>query len=323
MRDRRLKMQQGTTLEVVAGLVSGVGSNVVTHPFGRASYLSVVNKSPFFAAKNFANPLEGIMAKMLIGTALSTEYFIAQDFAQTSFSPYLNTQLNVPAHVAQFISAGIAGSVHGQLANSSMAVQNFAHKNCVSTFSSMVSMFQQGGMKPFVKGAGASMLSGAAFSAVYQPIRSMITEAIQNHNSHSDHKLDSTYIPLVSNVVGATVAGSVIAPLSYARQVQQASCATQTAPSVISVFKSLVKEVRAEKSLASKFGIFNTRVHPGPRVMLIAGGLAIGQTLFDGVVNNLPNVELPDSNSLISHDATLEVPHEDHAGSAVRFGSRQ
>jgi len=92
---------------------------------------------------------------------------------------------------------------------------------------------------------------------------------------------------------------------------------------VAAVFKSLVKEVRAEKSLTSKFGIFNTRVHPGPRVMLIAGGLAIGQTLFDCVVNNLPNVELPEAKSLLSHDAPYEVPHDDHTGSSLGFGSRQ
>lgn len=323
MRDRRLNMQQGTTLEVVAGLVSGVGSNVVTHPLGRASYLSVVNKSPFFAAKNFVNPLEGIMAKMIIGTALSTEYFIAQDFVQATLSPYLHSELNVPAHVAQFVSAGLAGSVHGQLANSSMAVQNFAHKNGVSTFGSAVNMFQQGGMKPFFKGAGASMVSGAVFSAVYQPVRAMVTEAIQNHNMNSEYKLESGSISLFSNVVGATAAGSVIAPLSYARQVQQASCATQEAPSVAKVFKMLVNEVRAEKTLASKLGLFNTRVHPGPRVLLIAGGLAIGQTLFDCVVKNLPNVGLPESKSLISHDAPFEIPHEDHTGSAVRLGARQ
>jgi hypothetical protein len=312
-------MQQGTTLEVVAGLVSGVGSNVVTHPLGRASYLSVVNKAPFFSSQNFVNPLEGIMAKMFIGTALSTEYFMAQDFARTSLNPYLQAQLNVPAHVAQFVSGGLAGSVHGQLANSSMAVQNFSHKTGYSVFGSVRHMYSQGGMKPFIKGAGVSMFSGAAFSALYQPIRTMMTEVLEKNNEQHDHKLDNSTISMLSNLTGATVAGSAIAPLSYARQVQQASCATQNAPSVATVFKVLAKEIGAEKSLVGKFGLFNARVHPGPRVMLIAGGLAVGQTLFDCVVENLPNAKLPDVESVVSKN----IPNDDHSGVAVGLGFRQ
>ncbi|STX51561.1 Mitochondrial carrier protein [Legionella busanensis] len=279
--------QKSFNVNFVSGLVTGSACAGLFNPWDRALYLSIKENRPFLSKENFTAPYQGFSQALIQRAFLGGIYYIAQSQLNQSLYPYLRKQLEISEPVAQFAVGAVAGSTSACLTNSISAVKfhTWGQTNR-SFFSSAREMVTAGGLKPFVKGTGATMSRDIAFGGTYEMIRKMLYDGLSKENGTTNSK-DNSQLKFICNMASAGAATVISGPFNFARNMQYATPPHQKPPSTFAVLRSLWNEAKAYETPLNKARFFQNRMRVGWGTARVAVGMTVGQTFFDYMTDKL------------------------------------
>src|SRR5580704_11793431 len=103
------------SIDVTAGLISGICCSGLFNPWDRALYLSVKNDRPFLSADHFKQPYQGFSQSIVQRAFLGSIYYIMQGELKYHMYPYLRHDLHASETFSQFCIGSSAGSLSGLL----------------------------------------------------------------------------------------------------------------------------------------------------------------------------------------------------------------
>ena len=267
-------------LNIVSGMITGVGIAGIFHPWDKALFLSMTNKRPFvydgqknrFVAENFTQPDHGFMQTIAARTLANSLYFVAQCQMYESLYPYLRHNVGLYEWQAQ-LGVGLSiGSMTGIGANGLYAVRFQTWKNPGSSFiSSARSMWLHGGVKPFMRGLSATVSRDSTFSTVYEILRNC---------GNNENKRDKSW-QFAHDAGSAAVATLFSGPLNYARSVQFSTPPSTPSPRTGKILTDVWHESKSCESLTLRLGFFIQRFQIGWGTARVAVGMATGQKIFE------------------------------------------
>lgn len=165
-----------------------------------------------------------------------------------------------------------AGMCNGLLLNPISAVKYKTWGRDVNRgmWNEVCSMFQQGGMRPFVNGLAPTILRDVAFGGVYTFLR---LEA------------QSQGLPLhyqwIGNMVSAAIAAVISGPFNLARNEQYATRSGAKAPTIANVLLALLQEVKQLPTTYDRWHLLQSRLRIGYGTIRVAIGMAFGHYVYD------------------------------------------
>lgn len=267
---------------VAAGLLSGVVSSSFFSPFDRALYLSVVNVTPLFASANWRNPYQGVSQSIVHRSFSSGMYFPLVDLlipkcrdALSSFGPA----------VVSFTAGNIAGGINGLLFNWLTAIKYANWGTTMNARETAVKMYTKGGLIPFARGLGPTLLRDAVFGGVFATIKFRVGST-QKHDEETKHnkkmKESSRHASKgLSGVAVSLVAGCAAtifsSPFNYARNVAYAAQPSETVPHTFRAIGILIRDSRLD---ANPVRYAAKRLRIGAGTARVAIGMTVGGELY-------------------------------------------
>ena len=170
-----------------------------------------------------------------------------------------------------------AGMCNGMILNPISAVKYKTWGRQVNRgmWNEVCSMFQQGGMRPFVNGFAPTILRDVAFGGVYTFLR---LEA-QYQGLPSEYQW-------TGNMVSAAIAAVVSGPFNLARNEQYATRSGAKAPTIAKVLLALLQEVKQLPTIYEKWHLLQSRLRIGYGTIRVAIGMAFGHHVYDVAMLN-------------------------------------
>jgi hypothetical protein len=298
-QDLYLKAQQQFMIDIASGLFTGIFCSGLFNPWDRALYLSVKNQKPFLSVENFTSPYHGFAQAVMQRAFLGSAYYIMQAEMKSYMYPYLRNNIGISESATQFCVGASAGSMSGILTNSISAVKYHTWGQDNRSFSSSVrEMWSLGGVKPFIKGTGATVGRDMIFGSTYEVLRNLIhTQLSISKNkiiSKESHK--KSHLEFLYNSAAAGVATIASGPLNYARNIQYATPPNKKPPTIAEALKNVWHESKdhSQKPLG-RVRFFQQQFCVGWGTARVAVGMAIGQKVFDVTRSELTELYLAHS----------------------------
>ncbi|MDX1901744.1 MAG: hypothetical protein SFW66_07050 [Gammaproteobacteria bacterium] len=274
-------------VDVQSGMLTGVTIAGLFNPLDKALYLSVVNKRPFLLKANFENPWHGFSQAIVSRSISDGSYYVLQSQMTSLFDQHIKQPLHLNDWQNQLGIGLTAGSLRGFLINWLYAIRFRTWKTHADTFySSARDMWKNGGFRPFMKGASATIGRDAVFGIVYEVTR---------HN-----KDENPSTQFARNIVSGSLAAVASSPLNYLRSMAYASSPELKALGARKVFTDLWHESKSCLTLPSKLSFFQRRFLIGYGTARVGLGMAAGQFLFDKMRNTLD--QLNSENEVVSKE---------------------
>lgn len=151
-------------------------------------------------------------------------------------------------------------------------------------------MWTLGSIKPFLKGATATMTRDMVFGSTYEMLRSLMKTTSKKSEDKAPG-LNQSYIEFLYNASAAAVATIGSSPFNYVRNMQYATPPNIKPPSACEVFTKVWNESKAsQQSFLSRLSFFQQRFRIGWGTARVAVGMAVGQKLFDYTQAHLSNL---------------------------------
>ena len=180
---------------VLAGFVAGVSSAGLFNLWDRALFLSVLHARPFLSRDNFRSPYQGFLQVIFQRTLSSGLYFPLFDAAQPVVRDFVADYV-MPRHhhrsgpdaartaaeqsaLVHCICGNIAGGVSGVMLNGLTAIKYDSWNSHTPFFQTARRMYSAGGLKPFTKGIGATVVRDSIFGGVFALTKLQMARALQ------------------------------------------------------------------------------------------------------------------------------------------------
>ena len=284
VHDKKLTIKKQLSIDVKAGLASGVFCSGLFNPWDRALYLSVKNNNPFLTKDNFRHPYHGFSQAIVQRAFLGSIYYIMQGELKHHLYPYLHHDLKTSETLSQFCIGSTAGSLTGLLTNSISAIKyhTWGHESrsfLVSTYD----MWSHGSIKPFIKGTQATMGRDLIFGSTYEVSRHLIKNTFPKFNNTDDASLN-----FLCNSSAAALGTIASGPLNYVRTIQYATPPQEKPPTVLKALVDVWSESKKpDAHLLNKMSFFQQKFRIGWGTARVAIGMAVGQAVFDCVSSKL------------------------------------
>lgn len=279
--EKKLKVKQQVTVDITAGLFTGIFCSGLFNPWDRALYLSVKNNKPFLSIDNFRHPYQGFSQAIVQRAFLGSIYYIMQNELKCYLYPYLRYDLNASETFSQFCIGSSAGSISGLLTNGISAVKyhTWGQENR-SFFSSAYEMWSSGGYKSFIKGTKATIGRDTIFGSIYEISRHLMQNKLINYNE--------SYLNFICNFIAAGLATVASGPLNYARTIQYATPPQENPPTILKALKNVWNESKMyENHQLSRMSFFQQKFRMGWGTVRVGVGMAVGQHVFDSACSKL------------------------------------
>eukprot|EP00730_Choanoeca_flexa_P018799 TRINITY_DN9160_c0_g2_i1.p1 TRINITY_DN9160_c0_g2~~TRINITY_DN9160_c0_g2_i1.p1 ORF type:complete len:323 (+),score=30.55 TRINITY_DN9160_c0_g2_i1:139-1107(+) len=256
--------------DLVASVVTGTILAGAFNPWDRALYLSVKDDRPFLSRSNFVRPYEGFrqaMAQRIVSGGL---YFFLQGLAQDTLQPAMQRHGYSAGDQAMAVglSAGFAnGIMLNQLATVKYYTWNKSGRN-LSFLSACARMYQQAGIRPFLRGMMATGARDMVFGLTYEWIRSRYRDKLST---------SALFVNMTAGAAATVVSG----PLNYVRNMQYAASLKQPCPSTWAILSHLFGNARAQSTWMGTLQYLQFRLRIGWGSLRVAVGMSAGQALFD------------------------------------------
>jgi hypothetical protein len=171
-----------------------------------------------------------------------------------------------------FFAGTLAGCGNALLLNPISAVKYKTWGRDVNRgmLNEIVSMFRQGGLRPFLNGLQPTILRDVTFGGVYTYLRLELQWA----GVPPDYQW-------VSNMMAAGIAAVVSGPFNLARNEQYAVRSFQKAPTIAQVLVGFIKEVKEAPSIFQKCHHIQSRLRIGYGTLRVAIGMSFGHHVYD------------------------------------------
>jgi hypothetical protein len=171
-----------------------------------------------------------------------------------------------------FFAGTLAGCGNALILNPISAVKYKTWSRDVNRgmLNEIVSMFRQGGLRPFLNGLQPTILRDVSFGGVYTYLRLELQWA----GVPPDYQW-------VSNMMAAGIATVVSGPFNLARNEQYAVRSFQKAPTIAQVLAGFIKEVKEIPSTFEKCHHIQSRLRIGYGTLRVAVGMAFGHHVYD------------------------------------------
>ena len=100
--ETKVRVKQQLTIDITAGLFTGIFCSGLFNPWDRALYLSIKNNKPFLSIDNFRHPYQSFSQAVVQRAFLGSIYYIMQSELKYHLYPYLRHDLNVSETFSQF-----------------------------------------------------------------------------------------------------------------------------------------------------------------------------------------------------------------------------
>lgn len=269
----RKEIQQ-VSIDIAAGLTTGIFCAGLFHPIDRALYLSQKEKKPFFLKENFKFAYHGIQQTIVQRAITSGIYYTMQGEAKTHLQPLL-LNYGIQAHHSSFFVGLFAGCVCGAMSNGVSAIKyhTWGHESR-SFFSSVCEMWSHGGSKAFLKGTGATITRDIVFGCVYEVVRQSVRTQLP--------KSTPDLTDFGSNTFAGGLATIASDPFHYARNVQYSTPPHEKPPTTLAILKKLSDESTQHRHLPfGRLQFFQKTLKIGPSTLRASVSMAVGQAVFD------------------------------------------
>jgi len=278
--DKNVTIKKQLSIDVEAGLASGVFCSGLFNPWDRALYLSVKNNKPFLSVDNFRYPYHGFSQAIVQRAFLGSVYYIIQGELKHHLYPYLRHDLKISETFSQFCIGSSAGSLSGLLTNSISAVKyhTWGHEDR-SFFVSTYDMWSHGRIKPFIKGTHATIGRDLIFGSTYEVTRHLIKNKFPKLKN-----TDDSYSNFLCNSSAAALATIASGPLNYVRTIQYATPPEEKPPTISKALVNVWSEAKKNNpTCLSKMSFLQQKFRVGWGTARVAVGMAAGQAVFDWV----------------------------------------
>lgn len=235
------------------------------NPFDRALYLSVKNNVPFLTKTNFVQPYQGF-SQAIVGRALSGGlYYPLEHFFMTHLphdgSPWAN-----------FFAGTGAGMTNALILNpiTTVKYKTWSRATGRGMLSEAKTMYVKGGLRPFTNGLTPTLCRDIVFGGIYTYLRL----EFQYNGLPTEYQW-------CGNMVAAALATVLSGPLNLARNVQYATKSRQLAPSTVTIFVTLMQEIKQKPSTYQKWLHMQNRLRIGWGTARVAVGMAFGQFVYE------------------------------------------
>lgn len=284
--------------DVLKGLSAGLVTSLAFAPYDRAMFLAISENRVFLSALNFSNPYHGFQ-QVVVSRSISTGmYYIMQGTLNDYCYPYLRDQLHLSESATQFVIGSAAGCISGIITNPLAAIKFYTWLDTKRNFKSSVSCLASAGIKPFMRGIGASAMRDTFYGCIYEVLRH------KSSNHVSQDNFPTAPPGFIPNSIAAGVATIVTSPINYARNVQYATPPAQPTPSMIAIWKALRNEAKNYPSKC-QLQFFSRKLQLGPGISRVAIGAGVAQLVYDSsgtVFNNCADFTSESSGSKTARD---------------------
>lgn len=283
---KKLSPQQQISIDIVAGIWTGIVGAFLFNPVDRALWLSMKNKRSFFLNENFTAPYHGVTQSVVQRAYTGGIYYVMQSEMKINAYPWFCDH-GLSESAAQFCVGSSSGLVCGVLTNNVAAVKYHTWgQEDRSFFSSVREMWQQGGIRPFVKGTSATVLRDITYGCVYEVLRSRVKSAFPLTNNAYNQETFSFFC----NCIAALIAIIAASPFNYARNMKYATPHYEKTPTTAAILKNVWRESQGiSTSLIRRARFFQQRFAIGLGTTRAAVGMAVGQVIYDKTRAGLSN----------------------------------
>lgn len=275
--------QQKSTIstDVISGMASGAIYSLLFNPWDRALYLSMKHNRSFLKRDNFAQPYQGAIQAMTNRMFFGSIYYIAQGQMRSSLAPYLHDVLGFEWPLVHSVTGFSAGVINGFLTNAPSLIKAHTWGNNKGTFqSSIVEMYQSGGMGAFSRGLLANVLTDSIRGSSYELFRHVLRNKVTEYRKERDEQ--SRYIDFFCDATAAFAGTVLAAPMNYARIQKYSVPPSVKAPTITGSLKSVWAESKEyNNSISKKLGFFQSRFCIKVSTLRAAAGMAVGQMIVN------------------------------------------
>jgi hypothetical protein len=291
---------------VCAGTLSGITTAGVFNPYDRALYLSVIHEKPFLHGSNWSKPFQGAANALLHRTVAGGLYFAVYDILQKPVARMVaaaasrhSSDASVPGErllpsddiMVSFATGTLAGFANGVILNPIAAVKYAAWGSDTSEGLQRyaVSLWQHGGVRPFIAGIVPTVVRDMVFGASYSTLRFMfarelakrISPFVDGGGGDEMGSISPNLVSPLSQFAGAAIATTVSSPFNYWRNMQFDTKPGQQPVGFVSCMRQLGCAVRGAPGIQAKCLQVSMKLRIGWGTFRVATGMAVGQQLYD------------------------------------------
>ena len=278
----RAKENNHVSIHLLSSLTASTMNAGLFHPWDRALYLAIANHRSFLHNANFANCWQGLGQTLSQKPLTGSFYYFAQSELDTHLTPFLREQYKLNDSSIKFLIGLGAGSFEAILKNPFSTIKSFMWGQPVkqSFRQSTITMYKQGGLKPFANGTAITVARDALWGGFYEVLRYRLRICLSQTASGHTHP---DTVKIASDATAAGTATIICSLLNYARTKKYSTEPVCKPPSAIESIGQLFKEVKAQPGLLTKVSLFQNRLAIGWGTTRVAVGMALGQYITEQV----------------------------------------
>ena len=284
------KKQPSRWIPVCSGTLAGIATAGLFNPVDRALYLSVINLKPFLHRANWARPFQGASNALLHRTVSGGLYFAAYDLLKVPVQkwalrrPLRHDDTTYDVLVTSFVTGTMAGFVNGVVLNPIAAVKYAAWGSDTSKGlkSFAVSLWNQGGIRPFINGIVPTICRDMVFGGAYATLRFVFACKLGTmlHSGDYPHVERSMVAP-ASQFAAAAIATTLSSPINYWRNMQFATKVGCQPVSLVKCMRELKSSIVDAPTTIDSVRQIGLKLRVGWGTVRVATGMAVGQQLYD------------------------------------------
>lgn len=277
-------------INFVSSFAAGTIVAVTANPIDKALFVSTKHDSPLLRFENFKHPYQGFFQVFGFRIISAGAYPYFQSVSQKHLEPILRNDLNFQPFPARLVIGLAAGSAYGLVGTFMSTIKCHTWGTTQDTFSSSLStMYQHGGLRPFFKGLSHTVNRDAIYGVTYEGFYALMLKYMIGNTNVKINPGKSDLTDFTCKATAAGLAAICSSPFNYIKNKQQASHPSAKAPTSQEVLKHLFWH-KSTNQLRSMTEIMKSLMI-GAGTLRVAFGMAATFTLCEWIKDSLKNLD--------------------------------